>query len=110
MACCESVSQKPVQIKGPWRWIDEEMLDCCSPLEVIAQKGVTMAEFSCLASCNGAECVTKYAEKHSEEEFLADLKETSTKTSGVVLVVSYDRSSLGQVKDAQQKKKANNFA
>jgi hypothetical protein len=82
--------------KGPWRWIDEEMLDCCSPLEVISQKGVTMSEFSCLAACNGANCVTKYASKHSEEEFRKDVMQTTVESSGVVLVVSYDRSSLGQ--------------
>ncbi len=89
--------------KGPWRWIDEEMLDCCSPLEVIAQKGITMAEFSCLAACNGAECVTKYAAKHSEEEFLNDLRATSKRESGVVLVVSYDRASVVQEERTRKK-------
>ncbi|ETO11830.1 hypothetical protein RFI_25546 [Reticulomyxa filosa] len=29
------------------------MLDCCSPLEVIKQNGITYDEFVCLAQCNG---------------------------------------------------------
>ncbi|HPH69062.1 MAG TPA: phytochelatin synthase family protein, partial [Kofleriaceae bacterium] len=33
--------------QGPWRWFDEKMLDCCVPLEVVRQQGITMHEFGC---------------------------------------------------------------
>ena len=40
--------------KGPWRWFHESMLDCCEPLEVVQQKGITFNKLVCLARCNGA--------------------------------------------------------
>ena len=82
--------------QGPWRWIDEEMLDCCSPLEVIAQQGITMAEFSCLASCNGASVVTKFGSAYTEDDLRRDVREAAVQENGVVMVVSYDRSTVGQ--------------
>lgn len=60
--------------KGPWRWYEQEvscssltwlryvfahschpvqMLDCCRPLEHVAKEGISLAEFACLARCNG---------------------------------------------------------
>lgn len=39
--------------KGVWRWYDQDQLNCCRPLESIRQIGITMAEFICLARCNG---------------------------------------------------------
>ncbi len=72
------------------------MLDCCSPLEVIAQHGITMSEFSCLASCNGAAVVTKFGSAYTEEDLRKDVREAAVQENGVVLVVSYDRASVGQ--------------
>ena len=42
------------QWKGPWRWFYEGMLDCCVPLEVVKERGMSLDEFVCLAACNGA--------------------------------------------------------
>lgn len=39
--------------KGVWRWYSDDMLECCSPLEVIQKKGISADEFTCLATCNG---------------------------------------------------------
>ncbi|GAA5916488.1 hypothetical protein JCM6882_001736 [Rhodosporidiobolus microsporus] len=39
--------------RGPWRWYDQTMLDCCRPLTDIAAVGITLSEFTCLARCNG---------------------------------------------------------
>ncbi|WAQ81626.1 hypothetical protein PtA15_1A968 [Puccinia triticina] len=47
--------------KHPWRWFEQDMLDCCRPLESIRKNGITLAEFNCLARCNGlakANCLT----------------------------------------------------
>ena len=43
--------------KGPWRWYHERMLDCCKSLEQAKREGITLAEFCCLARCNG--CVAE---------------------------------------------------
>ncbi len=56
-----------------------------------------MAEFSCLASCNGASVKTKYAEAHSEHELRRDVQAVVTREdAAVVMVVSYDRGGLDQ--------------
>ncbi|KAK1266126.1 Glutathione gamma-glutamylcysteinyltransferase 1 [Acorus gramineus] len=40
--------------KGPWRWFDESMLDCCEPLETVRDKGISFGKVACLACCAGA--------------------------------------------------------
>ncbi|KAH9785272.1 glutathione gamma-glutamylcysteinyltransferase 1 [Citrus sinensis] len=40
--------------KGPWRWFDESMLDCCEPLEKVKEKGISFGKLVCLAHCAGA--------------------------------------------------------
>lgn len=42
--------------KTPWRWFTEDLLDCCRPLELVKKSGITLEEFQCLATCNGANC------------------------------------------------------
>jgi len=90
------------------------MLDCCQPLEVIKEKGITLAEFSCLAKCNGLEAVTRFADStfvhspgadrvnvtrgsgsRSFEAFLQAVK-VCTFSSDQLMAVSYSRASLGQ--------------
>ena len=39
--------------KGPWRWYDAKMLDCCVDLDEIAERGLTFDEWVCLAKCQG---------------------------------------------------------
>ncbi|KAK8452651.1 hypothetical protein SEVIR_5G144600v4 [Setaria viridis] len=41
--------------KGPWRWFDESMLDCCEPLDKIKAEGITFGKVACLAHCSGAD-------------------------------------------------------
>ncbi|RLM93537.1 glutathione gamma-glutamylcysteinyltransferase 1-like [Panicum miliaceum] len=41
--------------KGPWRWFDESMLDCCEPLDKVKAEGITFGKVACLARCSGAE-------------------------------------------------------
>ncbi|KAK9733774.1 hypothetical protein RND81_04G091300 [Saponaria officinalis] len=40
--------------KGPWRWFDDTMLDCCEPLEKAKVDGISFGKVACLAHCNGA--------------------------------------------------------
>ncbi|KAB5527908.1 hypothetical protein DKX38_021755 [Salix brachista] len=44
--------------KGPWRWFDDSMLDCCEPLVKIKEKGITFGKVACLAHCNAAKVET----------------------------------------------------
>ncbi|KAF0924199.1 hypothetical protein E2562_008496 [Oryza meyeriana var. granulata] len=36
------------QWKGPWRWFDESMLDCCEPLDKVKVEGITFGKLACL--------------------------------------------------------------
>jgi Phytochelatin synthase len=36
--------------KGPWRWFHEALLDCCAPLQRVAQDGVTLTQVGDAAS------------------------------------------------------------
>ena len=56
--------------KGPWRWYHEEMLDCCIPLDIVKQKGITIEQFRCLAVCNTLSAHTVRAtDKVNVEDF-----------------------------------------
>lgn len=50
--------------KGPWRWFDESMLDCCEPLEKVKSKGISFGKVVCLAHCAGAK-VKAFRSNHS---------------------------------------------
>ncbi|KAL0640724.1 hypothetical protein Q9L58_000028 [Maublancomyces gigas] len=81
--------------RKPWRWFTQEMLDCCQPLEHVKQFGITLAEFACLAKCNGLDATTKFANATMFEEFEEAVK-ASTISGEQFLAVSYSRASLGQ--------------
>jgi glutathione gamma-glutamylcysteinyltransferase len=81
--------------KGPWRWFDETLLDCCVPLEEVRARGLTLDELGCLASCNGARVEVVRATDVSIEDLRRTL-ERSARTTNAVLIASYDRSVLGQ--------------
>lgn len=63
--------------KGPWRWFDESMLECCEPLEVVRERGICIGKLDCLARCNGATTVLKYGDSTGLEEFRRDVIRTT---------------------------------
>ncbi|KAI0226272.1 hypothetical protein L0F63_003686, partial [Massospora cicadina] len=73
----------------------DEMLDCCRSLDDIRQNGITLAEFSCLARCNGLDVKTFRADATPIEQFEADLEATCS-SQDQVMVVSYSRKALNQ--------------
>jgi len=80
--------------KGPWRWFSEELLDCCVPLAEVRKRGLDVDELACLARCNGADAELVRGDTDNLAAFRAAI---AAATSGDgVLVVSYDRSALGQ--------------
>jgi hypothetical protein len=84
--------------QGPWRWYAEDFLDCCEPLSVIEQKGITIGKLQCLAKCNGADAKIYWPTEQSIEAFRKLVQDVCKDESqnGRVLVLSYDRGSLGQ--------------
>lgn len=85
--------------KGVWRWYGEEFLDCCQPLAVVKNNGITFDEFSCLAQCNGAISTPYRYHQSSLEEFRQAVHQVSMTPVGAHLVASYSRSVLGQTGD-----------
>lgn len=81
--------------KGPWRWFSEEMLDCCTSLELVKKQGITLGQFVCLARCNGAQASVFYG-SDSDEATFRNVVETTSKASEFVTIVSYNRGKVGQ--------------
>ena len=67
----ETLQVDPKRVwKGPWRWYHEDMLDCCVPLDIIKQKGITLEQFRCLAICNTLRAQTvKATDKVTIQDF-----------------------------------------
>jgi glutathione gamma-glutamylcysteinyltransferase len=82
--------------RGPWRWFGEELLDCCRPLDVVKEKGVTFAQLACLARCNGAQVDARRASEATLDQFRDAVRRASTTSGEPHLVVSYRRATLGQ--------------
>ena len=90
--------------KGPWRFYDQDMLDCCRPLSDIAQVGLTLAEFSCLSRCNGLRARVQspsipgspntQSRQSALKQFRDDLKKASKGPE--IMAISYSRKVLGQ--------------
>ena len=55
--------------KGPWRWYDEQFLNCCVELDEVEKSGITFATFVCLARCQGLSVENKYGSDSTLEEF-----------------------------------------
>lgn len=83
--------------RGPWRWFSEELLDCCVPLAQVQERGLTLDEVACLARCNGAHAqLYRPDEGHDLSRLREHLLQASQDAQGPILLVSYDRSALGQ--------------
>lgn len=108
--------------KGPWRWYEESMLNCCVDLESVKDTGITLNIFNCLAICQGLSTELNYATEDQRDESVSleifrqsvqeacvekplddaetdsendqnDFQETGVES---VLIVSYSRQALGQ--------------
>ncbi|KAL5702356.1 glutathione gamma-glutamylcysteinyltransferase [Ranunculus cassubicifolius] len=81
--------------KGPWRWFDESMLDCCEPLEKVKAQGITFAKVACLAICNGAKVEAFRVNQSTLDDFRQYVAAcTSSQDSHVI--TSYDRKAFKQ--------------
>ncbi len=80
--------------KGPWRWFNEELLDCCVPLADVRERGLDLDELACLARCNGAEVEVHRRDNGNLEAWRAALAIAAR--GEAVVIASYDRAALGQ--------------
>ena len=77
------------------------MLNCCIDLEQVKQTGITFTTFACLAKCQGLDVRTTFGSNSTVDEFRMVVKEqtscsSSSSTPTSFLIVSYDRSVVGQ--------------
>ncbi len=86
--------------KGVWRWWSEEMLDCCSPLEKIQMKGITLGKLHCLTRCQGAKSEMVYGTDITLETFRETIAEScqslDSSSTTKMIIVSYSRPALNQ--------------
>ena len=81
---------------GQWRWFDDNMLDCCEPLEKVQVSGISFSKVACLAHCNGAEVEAFHTNESSIDEFRNHLI-SCTSSENFHMIVSYHRGYLEQV-------------
>ncbi|KAL5561955.1 hypothetical protein UlMin_031702 [Ulmus minor] len=81
--------------KGPWRWFDESMLDCCEPLEKVKARGISLGKLVCLAHCAGAK-VEAFRTNHSSiHDFRKQVMKSST-SGDCHVISSYNRATFKQ--------------
>ncbi|KAJ6828854.1 glutathione gamma-glutamylcysteinyltransferase 1-like isoform X1 [Iris pallida] len=81
--------------KGPWRWFDESMLDCCEPLEKVKAEGITFGKVACLAHCAGAKVEAFRTNQSTMDNFRNHVIQC-TKSEDCHLITSYHRKAFKQ--------------
>ncbi|KAG2719250.1 hypothetical protein I3760_03G258900 [Carya illinoinensis] len=81
--------------KGPWRWFDESMLDCCEPLEKVKVTGISFGKLVCLAHCAGAKVEAFRTNQSTLEDFRKHVMRCSV-SDDCHVISSYDRLALKQ--------------
>ncbi|WOL05194.1 glutathione gamma-glutamylcysteinyltransferase 1 [Canna indica] len=81
--------------KGPWRWYDESMLDCCEPLEKVKAEGITFGKVVCLAQCAGAKVEAFRTNQSNIDDFRHRLIKC-TSLGDCHLIASYHRKPFKQ--------------
>ncbi|XP_010542900.1 PREDICTED: glutathione gamma-glutamylcysteinyltransferase 1-like [Tarenaya hassleriana] len=76
--------------KGPWRWFDESMLDCCEPLEIVKDKGIAFGKVVCLAHCSGAKVEAFRTSQSTIEDFRKCVIKCSS-SDNCHIITSYHR-------------------
>ncbi|XP_035828896.1 glutathione gamma-glutamylcysteinyltransferase 2 isoform X2 [Aplysia californica] len=85
--------------KGSWRWYHEDMLDCCTPLDVARVKGINMEQFVCLARCNGLNARARIASAILSLDELRQDVLSACSQDDLVFISSYSRKLLEQTGD-----------
>jgi glutathione gamma-glutamylcysteinyltransferase len=83
--------------KGPWRWFDESMLDCCEPLDKVKAQGITFGKVACLAHCSGADVRPFRANQVTVDDLRRHLSRCAS-SRDCHLIASYHRMHFKQVR------------
>jgi hypothetical protein len=98
--CLNAMQVDPGRLwKGAWRWFSEELFDCCTSLSVAKEKGISMAEFICLARCNGVLTDDHPADASLSLDQFRAIVQKSCATNNEIVVLNYSRKVLGQTGD-----------
>ncbi|KAF5741836.1 hypothetical protein HS088_TW10G00842 [Tripterygium wilfordii] len=81
--------------KGPWRWFDESILDCCEPLEKIKAKGISFGKLVCLAHCAGAKVESFRTSQSTIDDFRKHVMRCSA-SDDCHVISSYNRATFRQ--------------
>ncbi|XP_057963800.1 glutathione gamma-glutamylcysteinyltransferase 1-like isoform X2 [Malania oleifera] len=81
--------------KGPWRWFDESMLDCCEPLEKVKDKGISFGKLVCLAHCAGAKVKAFRTNQSTVDDFRKFVMACTT-SDNCHVITSYHRATFKQ--------------
>lgn len=81
---------------GPWRWFDENMLDCCEPLDKVKDEGITFGKVVCLAHCAGAKVQAFRTTQSTIDDFRKYVM-TCTSSDDCHVISSYHRGVFDQV-------------
>ncbi|PSR89786.1 Glutathione gamma-glutamylcysteinyltransferase [Actinidia chinensis var. chinensis] len=81
--------------KGPWRWFDDSMLDCCEPLAKIKEEGISFGKMACLAHCNGAKVEAFRTNECTIDDFRSYVV-LCTSSEDCHVITSYHRGHLKQ--------------
>ncbi|XP_019054468.1 PREDICTED: glutathione gamma-glutamylcysteinyltransferase 1-like [Nelumbo nucifera] len=81
--------------KGPWRWFDECMLDCCESLEKIKSEGICLGKLACLAHFNGAKVEAFRTNQSTITDFLKYVM-TCTSSEDCLVITTFYRPHLKQ--------------
>lgn len=88
--------------RGPWRWYEEKMLNCCFDLNDVKRTGITLSDFQCLARCQGLSVEITYCDEQCTlEKFRSAVQRACVETDKEdghmeAMVVSYSRKVVGQ--------------
>ncbi|XP_062190287.1 glutathione gamma-glutamylcysteinyltransferase 1-like isoform X2 [Phragmites australis] len=81
--------------KGPWRWFDESMLDCCEPLDKVKAQGISFGKVACLAHCSGADVQSFRANRATIHDLRRHLIRCAS-SRDCHLIASYNRKPFKQ--------------
>jgi len=83
-------------LSGPWRWFDESMLECCEPLEIVKDKGISFGKVVCLAHSSGAKVEAFRTNQSTIDDFRKYVVKCST-SDNCHMISTYHRQVLKQV-------------
>lgn len=87
------------QWKGVWRWYSESLLECCEPLAVVKERGITLGKLACTARCNSLDVDVVVADRDITQAFRDTVRRVCSQpahSASEFVVAAYSRRGLEQ--------------